>query len=541
MSTCLGIYIDKNIIKYAKVSKDNNFTKIEAFGVKAYSDIRQTVSQIIDETYSFKIPVSINMNEEMYNYFYMSDLLSKKDLKKAIKTEFESFCYEKGYNPNALESRYILVNDANEKEKIRVIHVSEDKIKLNNLITSFEETKVTNITPLPISIANIAPLDQKEDIAIVNIEADTTITIMQGEKVYEIHKFEAGAGEILDNINNTENSYAKAYEICKNTTMYTMQGKDLESQENAYLSDIVPTLYKIATNLSQVLADSLIKINKVYITGTAAIINNIDLYFEEIVLNSVKCEILKPFFIENNPKINIKDYIEVNSAIALAMQGLEFGIKDINFSTVKQGFQLTLGKEKGKKEKEPSGTLAEMLKKVNNITLSDRKIAPWFSRGLSFVLILFAAYSVMSIFIAHQVNLKNQRIEEVKANTNKQIAAVKSDINDINKKTNDYNTLIKNLQDASSSLSEKNSYKNTIPVLLSQIMNVIPKQVQLTSIENPSGTKIIINAQSQKYEQLAYFKARLKTEEILNPETIVSTEAVKEGELVKIVIEGDLP
>ena len=30
-------------------------------------------------------------------------------------------------------------------------------------------------------------------------------------------------------------------------------------------------------------------------------------------------------------KINIKDYIEVNSAIAMALQGLGYGVKDMNF------------------------------------------------------------------------------------------------------------------------------------------------------------------------------------------------------------------
>ena len=37
---------------------------------------------------------------------------------------------------------------------------------------------------------------------------------------------------------------------------------------------------------------SLFKISKVYITGTASVINNIDLYFEEI-LNGIDCQILK--------------------------------------------------------------------------------------------------------------------------------------------------------------------------------------------------------------------------------------------------------
>ena len=131
MPSCLGLYIDKNIIKYAKVSRDKTSTKVEAFGVEVYSDLVSTINKIVEETFSFKVPISVNLSDEMYNYFYMSDLLNQKDLDKAIKTEFESFCYEKGYNPNALESRYALVNDVEDKEKIRVIHTSVDKIKLN--------------------------------------------------------------------------------------------------------------------------------------------------------------------------------------------------------------------------------------------------------------------------------------------------------------------------------------------------------------------------------------------------------------------------
>ena len=36
MSTCLGLYIEENIIKYAKVTKERDQVKIDAFGVKFY-------------------------------------------------------------------------------------------------------------------------------------------------------------------------------------------------------------------------------------------------------------------------------------------------------------------------------------------------------------------------------------------------------------------------------------------------------------------------------------------------------------------------
>ena len=106
MSTCLGLYIESNIIKYAKVSKEREQIKVESFGVKCYENLDQTIKQIIEETYSYKVPISINLSEEMYNYFQVFALLSKKDLPKAIKTEFDAYCADKNYNPNVFESRY---------------------------------------------------------------------------------------------------------------------------------------------------------------------------------------------------------------------------------------------------------------------------------------------------------------------------------------------------------------------------------------------------------------------------------------------------
>ncbi len=540
MASCLGIYIDKNIIKYAKVSKEKEDLKVEAFGIKVYSNLQEAINQIVSETFSFKVPISVNLSEEMYNYFYMSDLLNKKDLDKAINTEFESLCYEKQYNPNALESRYALVNDENDKDKIKVIHVSANKIKINKIIQDFDEKKIETISPISLSIANIAPLKQKENSIIVNIEDITTITTIVGQKVYNVQKLEIGAEQILDAINEKENSYLKAYEICKNTTIYTMEGKELQDKENEYLEYIVPTLYSISTQLKDIINSNLFKINKVYITGIASAINNIDLYFEEI-LDGVKCEILKPFFVEDSPKINMKDYIEVNSATALALQGLGYGVRNINFK--KKSFwenlpdilsaDVSIGGKGGKNSSEKKSPF--------NINISTVQIKSWLTRGLSGVLILSIAYIGIATYINGQLKKKNEEAQQVENQIKAQISAMDTDKKKVDSKVSEYATLTTNLRNATNQINDKNSYKNVIPTVLSEIMYTIPVEVQLTSIENTSDRKIVINAQSTKYEQLAYFKALLKSRGVLKPTSVVSSEAVKEGSIVKIVIEGELP
>lgn len=538
MASCLGVYIDKNIIKYAKISREKDDLKVDAFGIKIYSNFQETINQIISETFSFKDPISVNISDEMYNYFYMSDLLNKKDLAKAIDTEFEFSCVEKQYNPNALESRYVLVNDQNDKEKIKVIHVSENKMKITKILQDFEGKKLEAVTPISLSIPNIANLNSKENAMIVNIEDTTVLTTLLGEKIYDIQNIPAGASQILDAINSKENSYLKAYEICKNTTIYTMEGRDLQEQESSYLEDIIPTLYTIASQVKDIINASLFKINKVYITGTASVINNIDLYFEEI-LNGIDCQILKPFFIEDTPKINMKDYIEVNSAISLALQGLGYGLKNVNFNKKSFGEQLrialtsdvTIGKSKGKSNG----------KNKINFSLDTPKVKQWIMREFTGVLILTVLYIGIVEYINFELKNKEDSIEVTRTDINKQISLIDKDKEKVDAKTSEYTTLTTNLQNATDALNDKNVYKNSITTLLSEIMYVIPKEVQLTSIENPSGKKIVINAQSSKYEQLAYFKALLKSKGVLEPTSVVSSEAVKESSLVKIVIEGDLP
>ena len=90
-------------------------------------------------------------------------------------------------------------------------------------------------------------------------------------------------------------------------------------------------------------------------------------------------------------------------------------------------------------------------------------------------------------------------------------------------------------------MAEKSKNKKTIPNLLSQIMFAMPQGVQVTSIDNSTGRHVVINAQSEKYEQLGIFKAILKTQGILASDTIVSSSGTKQGNIVQIVIEGDLP
>lgn len=542
MTSCLGLYVESNIIKYAKISKDRDNLKVESFGLKFYDKLGEAIKQIISETYSFKVPVSINLADEVYNYFYMFSMLNKKDLKKAIETEYESYCTEKGLNKNAVDTRYALVNSLSDKDRVKVIHVAANKNNLNAIEQQLAENKIAAISPIGMTIANIAKMKQKENIAIINMEDKTTITIIVNQKVYSVDTIENGTSEVLDSINAKENSYSKAYEICKNSTIYTMEGQELQDTENEYLDNIMPTLYKIAEKSQKVIENSAIDIDRIYITGTLSVVNNIDLYFQEF-FNTEKCEILRPFFIKDTIKVNIKDYIEVNSAIAMALQGLGYGVKDMNFKkhsltdNLPEWMTVDIGSPNA------NSKIGNGLK---DFFATDWKAKldtteRWLLRVAAGFLILVILYTGFTIVMNNQYEGKSREADAVKSDTMLKIAKVDADINAVKAKTNQYLQLADNLRSTSQKIQDDQRNKNAITTMLSEIMSIIPKEVQLTSVENTTGSHIVINAQAERYEQLGYFKVKIANENILKADTVVSTMGTKDGDMVKIVIEGDLP
>ena len=539
MSTCLGLYIEENIIKYAKVSKERDQIKVESFGVKFYDNLDQAVKQIVEETYSYRIPISINLSDEIYNYFQIFALLSKKDLPKAIRTEFEVFCGEKNYNPNVFETRYALTPNTQDRDKIKVIHISANKIELNKKIQKFSSYKLQNVEPISISIANISQFNEKENSLIVNIEEKTIITTIINQNIYDIQEIDMGSQDILDKINIKENSYQKAYEICKETTIYTSEGRDLSYEDTTYLEDVMPALYEILGQVRKIINESIDKIDKVYITGTGALINNIDLYFEEY-LENVRCEILKPNFIKISPEINIKDYVEVNSAISLALSGLNQGIDGMNFkkSTLMDKLPDIFKIEVGGSKKVNERKLKSNIFTIDfNIPLDSIEKA--MLRSFLGVIILFFVFCGFSSLIKKQIEQKNSEAEVSITHTNSQLELIDKDIQALQNKTNEYTTKIKNLEDLNAKLEENNRMKKSIPILLNKLMYIMPDEVQITSIKNTADKHIEIQAQSKSYAQLGYLTTNIKVSEVLL--NVISTSGQQDNDIITIKIEGDLP
>lgn len=529
MSSSLGLYIEDNLIKYAKVSKNNDIIKVESFGIKFYEKIEEAIKQIIEETYSYKIPISANLIEEKYNYFDVFEGLKKRDIEGIIKTNFENYCYDHGINKDSFEQRFIFTNSSVSKEKIRAIHISAKKTSIARRKNQFSGYKVNHISPIGIAIANLIKQNKKQTSIIVNIEENTTITKIANSNIKDVRILAYGSKEVLTKINSKENSYFKSYDICKNTTIYTNDAKDLQIEENEYLEEIMPTLYSIVTEVRQFINESLETIDKVYITGDLSVINNIDIYFQEYLKN-IKCEILKPYFISNNSKINIKDYIEVNSAVALALQGIDGIVKNVNFI-----------KETGTKKLLSIMSSNVSLPKLNEINFEDLNDKHKQLIGLtaSAGVVLLAFYVVVSVSINGMLIKKNDDVENTISDTNSKIQELKDDNTKLNNRITKYKSMISNIEQNNDKISENKRYKNIIPNLLNNLMAIVPKEVQLISITNTNDTHIVLEAKSSKYEQLAFFRTKIKTEEILK--NVISDTGVADKDVIKVTIEGELP
>lgn len=543
MQGCLGIYIQNNLIKYAKISKEHNKVKVEAYGVKFYdSDIEKTIEQIVKETYSYQIPISVNIEGEQYTYSNIFNLLKKQDLEKAISTEFEFFCNNNNKNKNTLEFRRLKAPNLEDRDKVRVIYTYIDKVNLVERIQLFDGYKSTSMFAVPTIIPNINRTVIQENCAIVNIEECTEITTIINGSVYKVDKIEQGMKGILKQIAEKENSIKRAYEICKNTTVYTKAGQNLKIEGNEYLDEIITSLLEIIEKVRETIKDSEVEeIHNIYITGMGLIINNIDLLFQENFIDQ-KCEILVPYFIEKtNVKINIKDYIEVNSAIALAMKGLEPKNQELNFSNRGQTLQkimtILTSDVKSSRFRVKSDKPKRTFKEAINAELDFVETS--LLRIVTMILLVIILYIAMSEFLSSSINKKMTEAEEATKASQAEVAKITQYTTLIDDRTAEYQRIVDSIDEANSEISENFSSKNAIPNLLNKIMQNIPTGVQLLTLENPSGKNITITAQANKYDQLGYFKAVLEEEGILT--NITTTKGTKQGDLINITITGELP
>ena len=221
--------------------------------------------------------------------------------------------------------------------------------------------------------------------------------------------------------------------------------------------------------------------------------------------------------------------MEVNSAIAIALDGLGYGNKELNFRT----------KSSELSAKSLEGFLRGFTEWRAPITSFDKTLL----RILACVCVGIVGYAGISNAISNQIDEKNADVKSASQEVSSEMSLVSAQISKIDSATSSYESLISALTSDDEEDSEDTTVriieKDAIPNLLNKIVYVIPSEVQITSIENTEDTHIVIKAQAEKYEQLGYFKAVLSTKNILL--NVQSDSGTKSDDIVSITIEGDLP
>jgi len=546
-NSSLGIYIDDGLIKYAKLQKDKDDIKIEAFNVVFYENLERELNKIIAETGSSKLPICVNLTKEQYNYFDVISYMKDKDKAQSVKLDFETWCDEVGKNASDFECRTLITESLDNPDKLIAMHVSVYKSDLSKIANLFAGKKIESVRPIATSIINLLDIQDKENVVIVNLEKETKVTTIVNGRITKIDTLQTGMKEIFDVINETENSEMKAYDVCKNTTIYTSGTEEINSEGNEHIDEIMPILYNIVQETKGIIENVPATIHRIFITGLGSSINNIDLYFQEYTVNA-KCEILKPFFLENTSlNTSFKDYIEVNSAIALALDGIGYtAVQEEKFNF--------------KKNSSIRFDAKSLLSGGPEITIDDMKgpLQPDEKVMLRLAAILgiaIIAYLVITNGIINKIADMKSDAESNISEVTTQIAKAESDVQTIQSQADHYAQiaeLLKSLEEQSqeSLNSVATIQPRSIPNLLKSISNVIPTDVTLLSVKNTTDKHIVMEVVAPEFNQIGYFKALIATNSILKNVKSSSGEKVNYYDtqtadvvvehMIYVTIEGDL-
>lgn len=320
MASALGIFIDRNIIKYAKLNGTKDKLKVESYGMKYGENHKELLKQIIEETNSSKNNVVINAAEIHYEETSIFSMLKKKDYDKAVEVAYEEIIDKQKLKPELLEYGYILSKNPADSEKLHVLLGIQEKGAMETRANLFgQNVMLYSQMPIGISISNIyeSPLPA----LIVNIEEDTYITEIYDTEPIKVTRIATGTKNIIDTINNEENSISKSYEVLRNMVLPTDDMDQISFEGNEYAPVIVSEVMKIVSEIKSVMKKRPGIYKKIYISGTGATISNLETFIEKLI-DDVECDILRPAGIEGQKKVAIKEYVDVNSAIALACEAL---------------------------------------------------------------------------------------------------------------------------------------------------------------------------------------------------------------------------
>ncbi len=558
MASCLGIYLNSNIVKYAKLTYDNNNNvKVESYGVRFVKESQtETLKNIIEETNSQNIPIAMNPQGDKFINYQMFDQVQNTGISADIaKMEFDAWCEKNAKSPDKYSFVFKNAEEKNEENKFNsVLDFIEKKF-----IKEYEqigEQPVSGIYPPQLLLHKLVSKDEK-NYMLINLDNELSIDVIIDGKLKDIKFYDIGMKQILNDFAVKLGSYQKAYEACKQLNVYSDEAstndKLLESIAEPVLQEVLRTIAAMTTRYRN-------KLEKVILTGSGIVFTNIDILIREYI--SIKCEILKPECINATNIRNIAEALEATSAIALANELALQPDSNLNFlstkSKIKKDFKnLFSGFKKQKNnsvtgdKKADSDNSSKSGNGIKNKIQSSREAigAEIVGDKADFIAMCVAiiagvglvTYIAFTALFTSNVNNNLKKIEKAKSDIKNSTVQVKSDISYITASTNKYKGINDRVSDVVEKIENNKIGKFStynVASFLQNIIKVIPRNVQLKTITSDDNKNIIITAQSNSYADLGYFVAALKINSTLNN---VKINKISNGDVTVIEIGGELP
>lgn len=559
MASCLGIYLSNNIIKYAKLSLESSSgnIKLEQSGVRFIKGTqKETLVNIIEETNSQNIPIVMNPQNDNFINYQMFDQVQNKNIATDIaKMEFEAWCEKNAKSPDKYSYVYQLAEVKNSENKFNAVLNFIDKKYLDEY-ADILGYPVNNIYPAQFLMTSLVNPDDK-NYMLVNLDNELSISVMVDGKLYDEKFYNVGMKRILFDFAERLGSYQKAYEACKQLNVYTEEGSTNNDKQLEHIAE--PILQEVLRDIAMLSTRYKTQVEKIYLAGTGIVFTNIDILIREYV--GIKCEILKPALLQDTSNVrNMAEILETTQAMALAHEFLLPKHKSVAYLDSNTKLKNTLSKlfsgkplpkkpkppavpkgekpEKVKKEKVPKEEKKKNLNGIEVIEDKSRVIAICAAIVLGVTLISYITFSTLYI---SNVNGTIKKINKAKDDLTTSVAQIKTDTQYITKNKEEYKAINDEVKDVVDQIQNNKIGKFTtynVASFLQNIIKIIPKNVQLSTISSDDNKNVKIVAQSNSYADLGYFIAELKLNNTLNN---IKINSIKNGETTVIEIGGELP
>lgn len=572
MASCLGIYFNENIIKYAKLAIDGGGNvRLDHYGTRIARGVKKDIiDNIIEETASRSIPIVTNIaNEHLENVSIFDQAQESNYSPDIMRLEFETWCEN---NQNSTE-KYDYVYKLSEYRTAENEHngvlcvASKDEIKED---TNFKDVDVASAYSYRLLYTDMAPEEVKNYI-LINFDEEVSVETVIKRKMFDFKIYNTGMNKILDAFTLRLGSYQRAYSSCKQLNVYT-EGESGNDKELEQLAE--PILQEILRNISSVVTANKDNIERVYVTGLGTMFNNIDVLLTEYL--EVKTEILKPKFLQDTTDVrSVSEVLETTPAMIMAynyltnkytflnylhntqkpekkkvLSGFMEKIKGVSFKKkqeqpTKVNKQAARQEEKKKKEEAKKQENTSNINNINNINMNDIERDATLERltgAATFTGVVLAAYLAFTLIYTSTTNKMIEDVNTKISNLNAEDKKVVSDIDFVNQNTKQYTEITDDVdmlinQIETGQIGKISTYN--VATFLQKIIKVIPKNIILDKVKSDDNKHVKITMFSSKYSDLGYFVAQLKLQGILNSVEVTNVENTSDK--VTIEIGGELP